>query len=97
MCMSWGAAPQDKGKFFLRLAPLTSAGGPERVTPFLEWVRPCFLGLPMEPVLVMWLGLVVLPLPCSESLRECVDCHLELPADLRDREALVPDLPDLAP
>lgn len=63
------------------------------MTPFLEWVSPCFLGLPTAPSLVMWL---VLP-SCSESLRECVDCHLELPADLRDREEVLPDLPDLAP
>jgi hypothetical protein len=83
---------------------LTSAGGPERVTPFLEWVRPCFLGLPMEPVVVMWLLLLLrlvllLPLRCSVSLRECVDCHFEVPADLRGREEvlLLPDLPDLVP
>ena len=99
MCMSWGAAPQDKGKFFLRLPPLTSAGGPERVTPFLEWVRPCFLGLPMEPVVVMWLLLLlILPPRCSESPRELVGCHFEAPADLRGRdEVLLPDLPDLVP
>jgi hypothetical protein len=67
------------------------------VTPFLEWVRPCFLlGLPMAPLLVMWFWLV---LPrCSESVREGVGCHFEVPADLRDRdEVLLPDLPDRAP
>jgi len=64
------------------------------VTPFLEWVRPCFLGFPTPPLLVMRL---VLP-RCSESSpRECVNCHLELPADRRDREEVLLGLPDLAP
>jgi hypothetical protein len=46
---------------------------------------------------VMWLGLA-LPLSCSESLRECVGCHFEVPADLRGREeVLFPDLLDLVP
>jgi len=52
----------------------------------------------MELLLLVLLALPLLP--CSEdSLRECVGCHLELPADLRDREEvlLLPVLPDLAP
>lgn len=83
----------------LRLEPLTSAGGPERETPFLERVRPCFMGpvwdgFPIEPWLVMWSALPRV----TVSLRECADCHLELPVvDLRVRVAFLPDLPEEAP
>lgn len=53
------------------------------------------MGLLIAPWEVTWF---VLPSVVKELLRECVGCHLELlVADLRERVALLPGLPDRAP